>query len=390
LKVTDDYGRYLNYYLDVFDAIQWCIDTLNDGDPDNDIHIINMSLGGPKDAGLKTMVNLAEDAGIICIGSSGNDGKFNIEAPSRYCWAIGATDQNNAKYEEWITYGYYDPYYYEWIEETYKVGSNYGWKLDFVAPGVDIETLNLWNSNNFDESYTRAWFGTSFSAPMVSGTCALLLSLYPEFTSDDIFDILKDTALDIDKDGNPATNGWDIHTGHGLINAYDAIYEAAQRIPDSDGDGVNDAEELRYGSDPTKRDTDGDWLTDYWEITNTDPRTGEHFDPDDSSDGNFDHDGDGLHTGLEVKYLGTHWLNADSDGDGWDDGEEAYYMSNPLSVHSKPTTDHDNDGLSNIYEVDVLGTNPYDRDTDDDGMHDGIDPDPLHPPGPPGGPWFMP
>lgn len=35
---------------------------------------------------------------------------------------------------------------------------------------------------------------------------------------------------------------------------------------DSDGDGLNDEDELRYGTDPHKADTDGDGLNDWEEI----------------------------------------------------------------------------------------------------------------------------
>lgn len=60
---------------------------------------------------------------------------------------------------------------------------------------------------------------------------------------------------------------------------------------DSDKDGVRDIDEKRYGSDPTKTDTDGDGLNDYLEIFqyNTKPTVA-------------DSDGDGYLDGNEVNH----------------------------------------------------------------------------------------
>lgn len=53
--------------------------------------------------------------------------------------------------------------------------------------------------------------------------------------------------------------------------------------------------------------------------------------------------------------------------------------------------DDDGDGLSDAFELEILGTNPYDPDTDGDGVPDGEDPAPLDPtvPGAPAGLRFV-
>ena len=48
---------------------------------------------------------------------------------------------------------------------------------------------------------------------------------------------------------------------------------------DSDGDGLNDEDELRYGTDPHKADTDGDGLNDWEEINVRTPYESHHFPP---------------------------------------------------------------------------------------------------------------
>lgn len=104
---------------------------------------------------------------------------------------------------------------------------------------------------------------------------------------------------------------------------------------DADGDGLTQAEEADYGTDPDNPDTDGDWVWD----------------------------------GLELEE-GTDPLNPDTDGDELTDGVEASLGTNPLNP------DTDADGLDDWSEVQV-GADPLVADTDGDGLLDGTDPDPL-------------
>jgi hypothetical protein len=78
---------------------------------------------------------------------------------------------------------------------------------------------------------------------------------------------------------------------------------------DSDGDGLDDDEELSYGTDPYDPDTDNDGLTDGEEVSNgTDPN-----DPDT--------DGDGIIDGDEVT-SDSDPNNGDQDGNGTPDGQD--------------------------------------------------------------------
>ncbi len=89
---------------------------------------------------------------------------------------------------------------------------------------------------------------------------------------------------------------------------------------DRDGDGLPDALEAQYGTDPTKWDTDSDGLSDGYEvyISKTDPTK-------------WDTDGDGLSDGYEVR-LGLDPLNKDTDGDGLLDGEEVCHLDGSGNV----------------------------------------------------------
>lgn len=82
-------------------------------------------------------------------------------------------------------------------------------------------------------------------------------------------------------------------------------------------------------------------------------------------DSTLDSDEDGL-TDVEEGTLGTDPFDIDSDGDGLDDGfEQITVLSDPLLF------DTDFDGLSDAVEFNTLGTSPTNFDTDNDGIEDG-------------------
>ncbi len=113
--------------------------------------------------------------------------------------------------------------------------------------------------------------------------------------------------------------------------------------PDTDGDGIPDTVEiLALDTDPLSADSDADGIDDFDEVFrhHTPPAgTGEDSDGDGLSDAdesawgtdpnNPDSDGDGLLDGDEVLLLGTHPLNADTDSDGVDDAADDY----PTNAH---------------------------------------------------------
>jgi len=155
----------------------------------------------------------------------------------------------------------------------------------------------------------------------------------------------------------------------GLTNAEERRYGTDPNNPDTDGDGLTDGEEVhKYHTNPLNPDTDGDGLTDGEEVHKY------HTDPT-----KWDTDGDGLSDGDEVFKYHTNPLNPDTDGDGLTDGEEVLkYHTDPLKV------DTDGDGLTDWEEVKIYHTDPLNPDTDGDGLTDGEEvhryhTDPLNP-----------
>jgi outer membrane protein OmpA-like peptidoglycan-associated protein len=142
----------------------------------------------------------------------------------------------------------------------------------------------------------------------------------------------------------------------GLTNGEERRLGTNPDVPDTDGDGLKDGEEVkRYKTNPLKPDTDGDGLTDGEEVFKykTNPL-------------NPDTDGDGLSDGDEVLKYQTDPLKADTDGDGLSDGDEVLrHHTNPLKV------DTDDDGLSDWQEFKIYHSDPTNPDTDGDGLTDG-------------------
>ena len=101
--------------------------------------------------------------------------------------------------------------------------------------------------------------------------------------------------------------------------------------------------------------------TGYWVLVDgTDPINGR-----DDLDPTGDRDGDGLTNG-EEQVLGTDPDNPDSDDDGLGDGFEVNTLgTDPLD------SDSDGDGLDDYLENNVTGTDPLDSDSDNDGLEDG-------------------
>lgn len=66
-------------------------------------------------------------------------------------------------------------------------------KPDIVAPGTDIISCN----NKYNVSAYIAKSGTSMSAPIVSGACALCLQKYPEITNIELRRMIINTAKDL-------------------------------------------------------------------------------------------------------------------------------------------------------------------------------------------------
>ncbi len=155
---------------------------------------------------------------------------------------------------------------------------------------------------------------------------------------------------------------------------------------DTDDDGLSDVEEiLEYHTNPVEKDTDDDRLSDYDEVKiyKTHPNKPD-TDGDGISDGDEikagtdthtdDSDKDGL-LDIDEEKFGTDINNSDTDGDGMSDLEETRSGYDPL-VSGQDLADTDGDGLLDIDEI-FYGTDRFNPDTDGDGIPDKIEVDNL-------------
>lgn len=83
-------------------------------------------------------------------------------------------------------------------------------------PGCPVEELCELSQFALGREYLRA-SGTSFAAPAVAGVAALVLSLHPDATPEQVRQVLVETATDLNE------RGWDKHTGYGEVNALAAV-----------------------------------------------------------------------------------------------------------------------------------------------------------------------
>lgn len=155
---------------------------------------------------------------------------------------------------------------------------------------------------------------------------------------------------------------------------------AADANADPDGDGLTNAQEAKYGTDPNKWDTDGDGLSDKAEVTGTRIL---HYGLVKTDPLKKDTDGDGLSdkaelTGFYLKGYGTvrpDPLKKDSDGDGLSDYTEVktgfdVWIGGHYTTRSSPNVkDTDHDGLGDAEER-SLHLSPRRKDTDRDGLSD--------------------
>jgi len=158
---------------------------------ENGAHIINMSFGDVVASPLlRDVMHFAHSKNVILVASSGNSSSEAIHYPSGFSTTISVGATNNG--------------------DVVASFSNYGSSVDLVAPGVDILSTQ---PNN---SYGR-FSGTSFSAPLVSATAALILSKMPELTNDEVKGLLQGSAVDLGSDG------WDNFYANGRIDAQRAL-----------------------------------------------------------------------------------------------------------------------------------------------------------------------
>ncbi len=158
--------------------------------------------------------------------SAGHNLNTSVYYPARYSEviAVGATDDTDRRWAY----------------------SNYGPALDLMAPGgpyppgsagVTIWTTDIAGNAGGPGDYAE-FGGTSASTPIVAGVAALILSVEPNLTNDEVRHFLERSAKDL---GDP---GRDDYYGWGRVDAKAALDMVLAKRADLNGDWQVDEQDL--------------------------------------------------------------------------------------------------------------------------------------------------
>jgi subtilisin family serine protease len=186
---------------------------------DNGADIISMSLGMPaglgEPAGFHDAIISAYNSGIAVFAASGNSGNFEVNWPGGYneVFAVGSFSQAHNR-ADFSTYGDY---------------------MDALAGGGQIVGSNLstaewiWGSyvasvcdmnNGGPEAGSHGYvaaLGTSAACPQAAGVAALVLSEAPNLQPLTLYNVLRQSCLDVE------APGWDVEAGWGILQARNAL-----------------------------------------------------------------------------------------------------------------------------------------------------------------------
>lgn len=157
----------------------------------NGVQVVNMSFGDGVDSPvMRDAVRFAAAYGCILVASAGNSGTVSRQFPAGYdeVMAIAATNSNDVR----------APF------------SSTGSLVDLSAPGDQILTTAV-------AGRYRTVSGTSFAAPMVAATAAMMLELDPTLTASEIRTMISESSLDL------GDLGWDGFYGAGRLQTARAL-----------------------------------------------------------------------------------------------------------------------------------------------------------------------
>lgn len=194
LKALDEKGE--TTAMQILEAMQW----VHVNKEKFNIKVVCMSFGsipqGESDP-LALGANELWKKGIVVVAAAGNSGpdERTIKSPgiSSQIITVGALDEVDS------------------LSNTFRIAdfssrgpTNFGTKPDLVAPGVNIVGLST------DEKLYKIMSGTSMSAPIVAGVCALMLEKWPHYLPNQV-------KMELMRSGNKIVFNRNIE-GAGLID----------------------------------------------------------------------------------------------------------------------------------------------------------------------------
>jgi thermitase len=171
---------------------------------DRGAKVVNVSFTGVNNDSIEAAGKYARERGTLVVYSAGNQGRNRRFWPDhKNVFIIGGIQQGNTRWN---------------CNRWYKLcGSNFGEFVDVVAPARDVFTTRAYVT--FGGDTHSAPNGTSFAAPIVSAVAALVYSVNPNFTPDQVENIISSTTQTVG-------SGSSYVYGHGLVDAEAAVKKA--------------------------------------------------------------------------------------------------------------------------------------------------------------------
>ena len=163
---------------------------------DNGARVANISYNVTGSATVTSAAKYFQQKGGVVTVSAGNDATFNPSPDNRYVLTVSASSN---------------------LDRVASF-SNTGNNIDLSAPGTEILTTFSGGGYGYGS-------GTSFSAPIVAGIAALVMSADSTLSPAKVQDILEQSSDDL---GPP---GWDPGYGWGRVNAAKAVAMAQGGTP---------------------------------------------------------------------------------------------------------------------------------------------------------------
>jgi hypothetical protein len=206
----------------------------------NGAKVVNMAFGGGYSQAIDDEIGYHYGQGVVFVAAVGNNsspGYILFPSSSENVIAVGATE-----FVSWEA---------RWHEKNSSLtwGSNYiddNYGVEIMAPcspiSISAQGQNsfYWDTEDYDIFSTKSSASTSASSSFVSGVVALMLSVNPCLSPDEVRQILRETADKLpgmmghdtyDYNSIPGYPGCNDQMGYGRINAARALENVAPGAP---------------------------------------------------------------------------------------------------------------------------------------------------------------
>lgn len=225
-------GKCGGYTSDIIDGMRWAAGLAVPGAPKNayPARIINVSLGiaGTCSRAFQAAINDVNAAGAIVVVSNGNGGFNSVNQPANCTGTLAVTAHS--------------------IDGDSAAYANLGVQTLISAPGGGCGTLSphcveIYSSNGLgiyslgnsgasrpaSDSYSIK-YGTSMAAPHVAGAIALMLSLNPSLSRDEVVSLLRASARAFPSGSACLLRANSGMCGAGILDVYAALTSIAPAI----------------------------------------------------------------------------------------------------------------------------------------------------------------